>query len=376
MIQPGTGLGVKTVPLYHHHPLVLALVRTYYRDNAWCPRDLPVQQVTNSLSYPTMSSPRRNTRHFNSPPGIGNPPPPGFQTVLNSLLAQRDAALGVSVPSQPIARWSSSSQPEILWELLAERRRAGIPPTLSQEQNAALEAAIAHIPPTTVNDTIVSMEEAVLASQGGHSPALTVVSDTFWEAIQLALPASGIHADITTTPPFTEARHPSQSMGSSPMDISSDLPSPGRLAAPAPSPLQLGDDPNAPIILSSDTDTQVPSGVSNTRGQHVGNEAASPLPAEHEASSPLPASSMSGERPSDHFPSASVSFGDDAAHAVTNLQGPPSERTQTEKIWDLKSLARQYARDRGSCDDVHISYLEDLEDRDSDNLRLAQMLAM
>jgi hypothetical protein len=62
--------------------------------------------------------------------------------------------------------------------------------------------------------------------------------------------------------------------------------------------------------------------------------------------------------------------------AVTDLQGPPSEHTQTEKIWDLKSLARQYARDRGSCDDVHISYLEDLEDRDSDNLRLAQMLAM
>jgi phage FluMu protein gp41 len=61
---------------------------------------------------------------------------------------------------------------------------------------------------------------------------------------------------------------------------------------------------------------------------------------------------------------------------VTDLQGPPSERTQLEKIRDLKSLAQQYARDRGSCDDVHISYLEDLEDRDSDNLRLAQMLAM
>jgi hypothetical protein len=61
---------------------------------------------------------------------------------------------------------------------------------------------------------------------------------------------------------------------------------------------------------------------------------------------------------------------------VTDLQGPPSEHTQTEKIRDLKSLARQYARDQGSCDDIHISYLEDLEDRDSDNLRLAQMLAM
>jgi hypothetical protein len=60
---------------------------------------------------------------------------------------------------------------------------------------------------------------------------------------------------------------------------------------------------------------------------------------------------------------------------VTNLRGPPLERTQTEKLWDLKKLAQQYARDQGSCDDVQISYLEILEDHDDDNLRLAQMLA-
>jgi hypothetical protein len=58
------------------------------------------------------------------------------------------------------------------------------------------------------------------------------------------------------------------------------------------------------------------------------------------------------------------------------MQGPPSERTQSDKIRDLKSLAQQYARDLGSHEDTRISYLEDLEDRDSDNLRLAQMLAM
>jgi hypothetical protein len=63
------------------------------------------------------------------------------------------------------------------------------------------------------------------------------------------------------------------------------------------------------------------------------------------------------------------------APPVTDLQGPPSERTHTEKLQDLKKLARQYARDRGSCDDMQISYLEILEDRDDDNLRLAQMLA-
>jgi hypothetical protein len=64
------------------------------------------------------------------------------------------------------------------------------------------------------------------------------------------------------------------------------------------------------------------------------------------------------------------------SHSVMDLQGPPSERTQTEKLQDLKELAQQYARDRGSCDDTRISYLEILEDRDDDNLRLAQMLAM
>jgi hypothetical protein len=62
-------------------------------------------------------------------------------------------------------------------------------------------------------------------------------------------------------------------------------------------------------------------------------------------------------------------------YIVTDLQGPPSECTQTEKLMDLKKLARHYARDPGSCDDAQISYLESLEERNNDNLRLAQMLA-
>jgi hypothetical protein len=61
------------------------------------------------------------------------------------------------------------------------------------------------------------------------------------------------------------------------------------------------------------------------------------------------------------------------AFSVTDLQGPLSERTQMEKLRDLKKLAQQYARDRGSCDDTRISYLEMLEDSAGDNLRLAQM---
>jgi hypothetical protein len=44
-----------------------------------------------------------------------------------------------------------------------------------------------------------------------------------------------------------------------------------------------------------------------------------------------------------------------------DLQGPPSEHTQTEKLRDLKKLAQHYARDQGSCDDTRISYLEFVE---------------
>jgi hypothetical protein len=60
---------------------------------------------------------------------------------------------------------------------------------------------------------------------------------------------------------------------------------------------------------------------------------------------------------------------------VTDLQGPPSERTQTEKLRDLKTLAQRYARDQGSCDDVRISYLEFLESEAEDNLTLAWMIS-
>jgi hypothetical protein len=61
--------------------------------------------------------------------------------------------------------------------------------------------------------------------------------------------------------------------------------------------------------------------------------------------------------------------------AVTDLQEPPSERTQMEKIRDLKSLARQYARDRGSCDDTRISYLEYVESEAEADWTLARMIA-
>jgi hypothetical protein len=58
-----------------------------------------------------------------------------------------------------------------------------------------------------------------------------------------------------------------------------------------------------------------------------------------------------------------------------DLQGPPSECTQTEKLRDLKKLAQQYTRDRGSCDDTQISYLEFLESEAEDDLTLARMIS-
>jgi hypothetical protein len=61
--------------------------------------------------------------------------------------------------------------------------------------------------------------------------------------------------------------------------------------------------------------------------------------------------------------------------AVTDLQGPPSERTPEQKLWDFKTRAQQYARDRESCDDTRISYLEFLETEAEDDLALARMIA-
>jgi hypothetical protein len=62
-------------------------------------------------------------------------------------------------------------------------------------------------------------------------------------------------------------------------------------------------------------------------------------------------------------------------HCVMDLQGPPSERTQMEKLRDLKKLAQHYARDWGSCDDTWISYMEFLEAEAEEDLMLARMIA-
>jgi hypothetical protein len=64
-----------------------------------------------------------------------------------------------------------------------------------------------------------------------------------------------------------------------------------------------------------------------------------------------------------------------SSSGVTDLKGPPSERTPEQKLWDFKTRAQQYARDRESCDDVRISYLEFLETEAEDDLALARMIA-
>jgi hypothetical protein len=60
---------------------------------------------------------------------------------------------------------------------------------------------------------------------------------------------------------------------------------------------------------------------------------------------------------------------------VTDLQGPLLTQANREKVDALKRRAQEIARDLRSRDDVQISYLETLEERDNNNLRLAQMLA-
>jgi transglutaminase-like putative cysteine protease len=60
---------------------------------------------------------------------------------------------------------------------------------------------------------------------------------------------------------------------------------------------------------------------------------------------------------------------------VTDLPGPPSVQVTSEKIDALKRRAQEIARDLRSRNDTWISYLETLEQRDHDNLMLAQMIA-
>jgi hypothetical protein len=199
------------------------------------------------------------------------------------------------------------------------------------------------------------METAIAASQG-NSLALTVVSDEFWNALQAALPASGIPTVVTKGPAFQESRQPTLSGGLSPMDTSSD----GITAPPPHSPSlitplpALGDLSNAPIILSSDPATPSPVTV------HA------PPPGEHEAAAiidlvsaspllemggvvatPSVRTSMEGSVPSNVTPIDSVSsWGRDAGHPL-ELSSDPSTHSslRSSEVPDVPNMGS--ARCRG-----------------------------
>jgi hypothetical protein len=227
--------------------------------------------------------PRRNTRPADNP----QPPPrPGFQLLLTSLLAHREAARVASESSQPIARWEPSSQPELLWDIIAGRTElvsaeeleaicVAVPsPPLSQEHENAVASAAFSLPLPVVEQSILAME-AVLSQSQGKEPDVTLIPVEVLNELRRIIPspASRLPQQIARTPSFQQVRE-SGSKGSSPMDISP--PPPGQLsAAPVHRFIAPGDNPDIPIILSSDSDSvQVASqvaAVSNTgegRGQH------------------------------------------------------------------------------------------------------------
>jgi hypothetical protein len=96
------------------------------------------------------------------------------------------------------------------------------------------------------------------------------------------------------------------------------------------------------------------------------------------ASCQLPPSDIQDKPPTvqvGHYGRPTVTRYLESHRYVTDLQGPPSERTPEQKLWDFKTRAQQYARDRESCDDTRISYMEFLETEAEDDLALARMIA-
>jgi hypothetical protein len=222
-----------------------------------------------------------------------------------------------SESSQPIARWEPSSQPELLWDIIAGRTelvsaeeleaiREAVPsPPLSQEHTDAVTSAAFSLPLPVVEQSILAME-TVLSQSQGREPDVTQIPVEVLNELRKIIPspASRLPQQIARTPSFQHARE-SGSKGSSPMDISP--PPPGLLSAvPVHRFIAPGDNPDIPIILSSDSDSvQLASQVavvSNTgegRGQHD--------------SSSL--SSFEYERSSDRI-ITTASEGHDPAHAI------------------------------------------------------------
>jgi hypothetical protein len=182
--------------------------------------------------------PRRNTRPADNPQPL---PCPGFQLLLTSLLDHREAAREASLSSQPIAHWEPSSQPELLWDILAGHSEMvtaeeldaicqAVPsPPLSQEHETALKSAAFLLPLPVVEQSICAMETVLSQSQGGE-PDITQVPIEVLNELHKVMPspASRLPDQLARTASFQMARE-SGSKGSSPMDISP--PPPGWLSA-------------------------------------------------------------------------------------------------------------------------------------------------
>jgi hypothetical protein len=169
---------------------VLELVSTTYRDTAWITSRPPCINVL--MPVRLMDRPQHNTRLSIDPPE-GDEQPPGFDTVLSILKAERETFPRVQPDSQPIARWRSS-QTELLWDIMAGRSelvpldeleaiRLAVPsPPMSQDHSTNLSTAVPLLDPTIVESTIVAMEEARATSQNA-TPALIHIPADFWAAL-------------------------------------------------------------------------------------------------------------------------------------------------------------------------------------------------
>jgi hypothetical protein len=262
-----------------------------------------------------MSPPRRNTRPADNPQLM---PRPGFQLLLMSLLAHREAARQASISSQPIARWEPSSQPELLWDILAGRSEVvsaeeleaiciAVPsPPLSQEHIASIHLAVTSLPIPVVEKSILAME-AVLSQSQGAEPDVTQVPLEVLNVLRVVVPSPASHLpdQLARLASFQHTRE-SGSKGSSPMDISLSPPQ-GISALPVHHFIAPGDNPGIPIILSSDSDSVqrlLPAVVvSNTGEGRVSHDSSS-------------LSSFEYERSSDRL-ATTASEGHNPAHAIS-----------------------------------------------------------
>jgi hypothetical protein len=222
----------------------------------------------------------------------------------------------VSESSQPIARWEPSSQPELLWDIIAGRSemvtaeefeaiRVAVPsPPLSQEHTHAVAAAASSLPLDIVDQSILAMEAVLSQSQGMELDVTQIPIEVINELRKVVpSPVSCLPEQLACTPSFQQARELGLK-GLSPMDISPPPLGWSSVAPPIP-PSCPGDLLELPIVLSSDSDSVQPAVrlVANTGKGRVAHDSSS-------------LSSFVDERNSDSIISE-ISAGHNPAHAIS-----------------------------------------------------------